>query len=261
LYPAHTAGTIKFQSGETTVLPSLNDDTCKYTIGEKLLSLKQLIMIPEVSDITLNSTVDYKGYMYPWYFQPEIPTATPPAVGYQVPFNAFSFAANISKCYAFARGGLDVHVYSTTPVLVSSSAAAVDFGAAPPTATPQLATVLNAPNSALPCVTQVDTCSAHFRYPAYQKFARLWADIFDANNWAVQSANVPPANAAFPASPLILPALPYINIYNGGPSNAALRITRNAADDSMLGMYQGPVPLYLPQLANTSATYDRTRTY
>jgi hypothetical protein len=261
IYPAHTGGTVRLQSGESTVLPSLNEDACKYTIGERILSLKQLLMVPEVSDTTLATSTNYKGYMYPWYYQPDLTVTTPTPVNYQLPFNAFSFAGNISKCFAFARGGMDVHVYATAPLLMSASATAIDYGGNAPTTAPTAASVLNVPNSALPIVTQVDTCSAHLRFPAYQKFARLWADLYDSNAWSVASPNVVPSTSAFPASPYTLPALPFLSIFNTNVNTVTLRITRNAADDAMVGMYQGPVPLYLPQLASTSVTYDRTRVY
>jgi len=255
LYPAHVVGVPKFQSGETSIRPSMNASTSKYTIGEKINSLKQLIMIPELSEAAITAAVVYRALVYPWYYQPPIATGTPVS-GYQVPYQAFSFAGNIAKCFAFVRGSTDLHVYVPNPsYIITASSTFGDYGLTNATAAPGMGTALNYPSSALPSLQQVDSCTAHLRYPAYQKVTRIPSNTYDVNSWAFNGAQlVVPSSAGTKVT--LLPAIGSLGI-NNITSNSFARFNRNAGDDAACSMYQGPVPLFIPLVNNMAGSYDR----
>lgn len=262
VYPAHELGNVRTQSGESSIKSSTPDDSSKYTIGEKILSVKQLIMIPQVTDVTIAQNVRYANNVYPWYFQPTLTTTSPTPVNYLLPFGSFGYGGNIAACYSFARGGTDLHLYGPQSNQVTASASSNDYGSTSPSAAPTAATVLNGPNSNLPIVTQTDTSSLHVRYPAYQRLARIWSTAYNINNtWSFfTNALQAPSGAGSPALvPWLLPALPSVNINNLNGPICTARFARNAADDAMLGMYNGPAPLYLPNLASTQTVYDQNR--
>lgn len=253
LYPTHVAGNIRTQSGVELVSASTPDVVSKYTIGEKINSLKQLIMIPEVAAVSIGATSFYRSLVFPWFFQPGIPTTSPTPVAYGPPEHAFSYGGNISKCYAFVRGSTDLHVYS------AGSNTLFEFYAVPTTGGTQAAsggTLVNASASNLPTVLSTDSASIHVRYPAYQRFARLWSSALDIYGWSFLINPLPSTS-----NTLCLPAaFPYMRAINNGTVNVTY-LSRNAGDDAMCSMYQGPCPLYLPNAGTTSTTYDKTVPY
>lgn len=257
IYPAHAVGNPRTQSGETTINASSAQDTSKYTIGERIMSLKQLILIPHIEDISIGAASNYSGFVYPWYYQPGLPTTSPTPVNNVLPREAFSFGGNISKCYSFVRGGTDLHAYSTLPAFMCASASKADYGSSTATTGPN---ANNTPYSSLPTVNQTDTCTLHARFPGYQRLARIWSDAYDVNVWSFNGPSTVPAGSGNGIYPWLLSALPYMSINNTGAANF-IRMSRNAADDAVCGMYNGPVPLYLPNLGSTATTYDLDRAF
>ena len=169
-------GGIYTQSGG--VVKSVSKDPSPLTMGEKLNSVKQIIQVPWWGKYTLTANQSVSTPIAPWFanlvynslLSASIPNASAVTlVGAGNPANMWA------KCYAYAKGGTDIHVYRSagrverwvqqcTGFFRTLSGANTNYNSQPLwSGTPRIVTDLDSPS--------------HVRIPAYQlilqKFLQL----------------------------------------------------------------------------------------
>jgi hypothetical protein len=248
-YPVHVTGTPKLQSGR--VLSVYKDDISQYTTGEVITSAKQLIMMPhsiELGVIPASYTNSFD--IAPWYYYPSLSALIPSVM--PLPPTAFSIGGTIASCYAYFRGGTDVHLYPG-----GTSLTAYAYGAPGNySATSDTMTVRNRSGSSAPKIFATAGTPLHARFPAYHSNARLPNGVLAGVSWNPQFVAGAPASgdilgAATRDGPISIPRVKLIN----GPSDTTAVLSRAAADDAMCAHYLGPPPLFLPA-ASSTGSYD-----
>lgn len=251
LYPICSFGTVKVQSGswepssihiQSEIVSTISDNVSQYTMGEKLMSVKQLLMIPKTFNTTsITSTNPYeKIIMMPWTHVRNVPPSVPGPTQFQD--FLFNTAGMLASCYLFARGGTDVHAYThggaTSSVLLAADASPTDGN--------RLDTAPFGPGSTTssnnPRVISVSNNNIHVRFPAYSQFIR-WSTIAYNNISApflVGSRNIDLSGIVG-----VTPAVPRLIVNNTSTTLIHLTVLRAAADDAALCHYMGPVPLGL----------------
>lgn len=257
LYPPVTVATasstnVRFQSGNLLSMARPVDD--QLCIGEKVLSVKQLISIPKVSygGTIIANTVDSITLM-PWWYGPMVNYNTPGNVAFLR--EMFGFGFYFSQAYNFVRGGTDYHFYPG-----NSSMAGLMIGVAQISPTPGMPAgtgfPTNTPFSNNARLYQHNmTVGAHFRLPAYQKYVRYLSSCLGSLSW-FPDMTVSNSTVTIPYArdnPLVQYTATIIN-YSTGTSQ--LRVSRNAADDAALGLYVGPPILGLLAPDNAYGAYD-----
>lgn len=256
MFPAHNAGTIAVQCGRSlsstrsrkwdvslqsgrllSQAPAGIDET---TMGEAITSVKQLISMPHVrtSDFI---TAGLWGLIPPWFFQPTPGSATPSAG--DAPGWSFSYGGNWASCYAFLKGGTDVHLYNSGPSVNMGVYQYAQFG-------PHVSTSdgpYNRSNSCVPLI-QANEGAIHARLPLFagtQRIPSYLANIIvsPGATWAYGTTyDVTPSD--------MYNTLQQLYIFSITPNTTAttsyFNISRNASDDAQLGMYIGPPPLWVP---------------
>lgn len=247
-----TTSNVRYQSGKLVSMSRQQDS--QLCIGEKMLSVKQMISVPKVSygGTILANTVDSMTLM-PWWYGPMYNFTTPA----NAPFlrEMFGFGFYFSQAYTFVKGGTDYHFYpgnssmAGTMITVSqiSPTPGMPAGAGFPN---------NTPFSSNARVFQDNmTVGTHVRLPAYQKYARYLSSVLGTLSW-YPALNDPNSTVQIPYTrdgPLVQYTANVINFSTG---TTQLRISRNAADDAGLGMYIGPPILGLLPPNNPNGAYD-----
>lgn len=301
-FPASVGGTIRSQSG----LGHISDDSCLTVVGERFTSAKQLIMMPKISSSVYYQVFD-KWYtdvsgepsvaagtsrtpvttwtMMPWWFHPvtNLPltvAANPPLITSPFPVEAFTLSGNISKCYAFARGSTDVHVYANGTV--STGVTGRVTTGVPPTTTHlplfisagsygynpsnPVANTLTSYDSAVagaPVVTASHDNVLHVRFPSYLSGARTRTHYFDTlSSWAnmpflgsvVTSVPNNTTAGSLTSSPVVhRVSITSPVVRDQTAVQVQVRASRCAGDDAQLGHYMGPPPMAIPN-SNTLFT-------
>lgn len=249
-YPAHPKGTPINQSGR--VLSVIKPDACELTIGEKITSVKQLIMIPKWTESNfLSASTQYTMSIMPWFYHRN-PPSTAPFPDSQTFSEGFSYGGNAAACYVFARGGTDVHAYPVNGegVYLEASYVAPDRGIY---GTPQ--SVQSGSSSCMPRIAHGMGTPLHVRYPAYHIVPRIRTWGFNAIAWTCSFTN---SARNFSWTDVNWPsfvAIPQLRAANGGTAATNVKVCRSAADDAALAMYIGPPPMALPSPTATG-TFD-----
>lgn len=234
-------GPISLQS--RGVSDTYNDQISRFAIGEKFNSVKQLISLP--SQFTLR----HKGYTYdydipPWYYHPTVP------VGHgSVPECAQTLAGNWANCYAFARGGTDVHIYQAQDA--NAATTSVFLHSVHDTSNIE-------PVSNMPYIITHDG-HLHVRCPHYPRAPRVSPQAYNGFSWSVSSTvdGTPPANrllkyTAGGEEPIYLaPMVPRLrSTYLSNSGTNGLIVKRAASDDAILAHYMGPPPVWTRVLSD-----------
>nr|QKI28880.1 hypothetical protein 2 [Lactuca sativa dicistroviridae] len=247
-FPALPLGTVVQQSGKKLSGAS-GAGASRLTVGEKLLSVKQLISIPTFN-YGVQAGFNYSTIaLFPWFYHRD-PTTTVPAPANAVRYCAFSYGGNAATCYVYARGGTDYHIYLNSDLNVNTDVGFIssDFGAI------QTANSLLAQSASSQLRIIGNTRRSHVRVPAYQIYARVPTDLYNRKAWNLNIAD-PDRNTSFiPTGNGIRfhSAQAYLGIRNANTSTLNQCISRNAADDAMLGQYIGPPPCALPNSVPTA---------
>lgn len=257
----------ELSTGKSSLVHTIDERVAETTVGEAFTSFKQLLMIPKWTDIGyVPSNSLQQICVPPWWYLPvanfPVNQATTPS------FESFSTPGMISKCYQFARGANDVHVYAPpggnlNGITMWASPSNADYSsAAVTTADPLAATWLNVPPSGQPRVFSVGNHALHVRFPAHQKFIRMktWA-IDQLSRLTPWSPKINNANKFFDLTTIAdsgtaaSPVVPRVVIYNPTSSNQpAFFFGRCAGDDAMLAHFMGPIPLHIPS-TGTAGSY------
>jgi hypothetical protein len=255
--PINNGGSVVLQSSAGSASNALTQvaDKC---VGEKLTSLKQLIMVPTVSVLPVINGLDTinKCFM-PWYFSPLTAVPSPTISTTTLPSQAFAFGGVISSCYLFVMGGTDVHVYDQG----YRANVVGNYAALPVQRTVTYSnTALMPPSSNMPSVIDADLAAAHVRYPAFQRAVRYASWLYNNQTWSpvlwngVVSGNL--QTIATPARFIYPQALPRMSIYVGSATSTSYVITRAGADDAYASGYMGPPHIFVPSVSSIVVPYD-----
>lgn len=243
-------GTIYTQSGGT--VRTVSKDPSPFTMGEKLMSVKQIIQIPWWGNYSVNASATLAHVIAPWYvnltFWPVINGAGLPNVNTIAVKGAGNPASIWAKCYAYAKGGTDFHLYTKGPgannvavIAQQSPATYRTFGAN------NAGYSYRGMYGSTPKVMTTGESPLHIRTPAFQMFKRIPTQALDGivfSTWGLGTV----------ASGYYRSHFDSVTVDNG--ANAApvgVFVARAAADDAALAHYMGPVPIYIPNSTNTNA--------
>lgn len=259
-FPWDAGYAITLQAGK---LVSCYDETVnQQTIGEKIMSLKQLVMIPKVAQSTVASGA-HSMNIPPWWYNPSpskdteaVKTAAVSAVTMK---QAYTWGGYLSSAYLFVRGSTEFHAYPHDVTQAMILNVAFDrSGYADSIATPS------------PRYDRTGTClprafttgPMHARFPAYAGLPRIrpWTTRFilaagslTVKNWNPDTANR--VGVLYPNRANV--NVPTIHFWNNNVSEVRYRFSRAAGDDAQMGHYVGPPPLYiLPNAPSGSGRWD-----
>lgn len=250
-----SASAVRLQAGK--MLSTINDDVSQYCVGERLNSIKQLIMMPKWSNggaIGAGSVI--RNTLFPWFY------SVPQALGVPAPttpwgFESLGWGGYFAKGYSFVRGSTDYHYYGTTTqpgtFTASISLNRNGFGAVPSL----LWTPNNGPTTSMPRVFCPDlTKGFHVRVPFYSRSVRVRADQLDSVIW-YPAIGSPVAVGVNEENPITIPT---VILSNSSVAGSSASISRSAGDDAMLGQFIGPPFLGLLS-GGSGSTYDLDSTY
>lgn len=239
--PVHNGGTI-LQSGRVVSMAPENIN--EYTTGEALMSVKQLISIPH-SKYYPGSANLLELIVPPWYYQPT-PSVLVPSTISALPWS-FSYGGNWASCYAFIKGGTDLHLNGDDALLFKITQVPQSSGLYPNTNTPDNRSVANCPQY------KGFTNSCHVRLPGY--FPTVRALSWIANAITGSGVSWSPALTFTSASVSMWTGLQAL--YAAQQVGAGIAyIARNAADDAQMAMYMGPPPVWLPAGPSVAGHFD-----
>jgi len=216
-------------------------------IGEKINSLKQLIMIPHVSSSSAAIAQKSTMALAPWFYHPDQDTTVPPPTTLSRR-TAFSYCGNIAKCYSFARGSTDYHFYSSSNTVSFRATALPGFarqGGVPSTSA-SMGGGSNGPQFGM-TVGQ----ALHVRVPAHQLQKFDVSGAFDHQGW-VMGWDVSARNNNVIGTSCYIERM-YAVLLNPASAQPTIYTSRSAGDDAMMFMYIGPPPLSLPNVGATVA--------
>lgn len=241
-------GTIYTQSGG--VVRSVSKDPSPLTMGEKLNSVKQIIQSPWWGKYTVSASTVFTHVVAPWFtnlsFQPINAGAGLPN-GTSIVVTGASNPSNIwAKCYAYAKGGTDIHVYTKNAsggdcTLVAQQSTGTFRSLAGRAINYSYRSLIGA----TPKVVAVGESPLHVRMPAFQMFKRIPTHVCDGtlfSNWGTGVVNSNYYRSHFD----------FITVDNQNAAATGFYVARAAADDAALAHYMGPVPYYIPNSTNTN---------
>lgn len=241
LATAPRANIVFLQSGLGGI-DDIDEKVTQYTTGEKIMSLKSLMMIPNFSVANVGVNTDSVTAAFPYWYASKFPAAVPLS-----PLSAvtggFSRAGNIAAMYAFVSGSTDHHMYwfgpPTNVVTLSCSQYRTDNGA-----------VASSPGDpryrGLAAAQRILTNDnyLHVRVPSYQKYARVptWEGSSRTDFGAV-GLNVPLTSGSIAN---------HARFILGTSAAGRICYGRAAADDARCFAYIGPPPVALLQGSQTA---------
>jgi hypothetical protein len=232
LAPATTLNTLAvYQSGFTDT-----NEVSQYTMGEKVSSLKELIMIPYNAYLSYPAT-SYKQITMPnWWYAPSVPAAIPMAdTSY---YMTTSTANLVARCYSFVSGGTSYAYFND-----SRTAHLVSF---------QLSTWDNLGGVASlgdyrrkPTVSRARVISSgrenvsHAKMPTFQKVLRVpsWAQL----GFNLDFSSFTAMNSSF----LFCGTQTTMFVDNNSTSTIQGIVSYAASDDARAFSYIGPPPCFL----------------
>lgn len=238
--------TIYTQSGSEVI--STMKPPSATTMGERLMSVKQLIQIPTFSTFEAGIGA-VSRYIPPWfanvsYNSVKALLGLPNVVNGPNSFEGANRVGGIlSKFYAFARGGSVVHLYSQegNPISVYQS---LNEATSALTQQPFDLRSRCFPAST-PFVMQTGGSALHARLPGFSSLARIPTNYYDP----VFSGTFPLNGNTFGG-----PLCHHYKWATRGSQIHRVYLFTSAADDAVLGHYQGPVPVFIPNSTSTNPT-------
>lgn len=244
------SGEIVQQSGSVV---SATSSPAQLTIGERIMSVKQIIQIPWWTRFGLSAGQTNDTFLAPWH------TWMPSSVLYAnmaIPLPASvtwdggsSHAGAISKCFVFAKGGSDNHIYCSTSASNRVSIVVDQMARENTTSTTVFPTMLaRCTRGGIPKVIDMGISPyVHVRSPAYQFVSKVLTCAYDAVGFKSSGTNgslqiVKDARAHFD----------HATIRNTGSDSVEIFIARAAADDAALSHYIGPPPVAIPNSTSTN---------
>lgn len=239
------AYTIRAQAGE--LKPTIPATVCETTVGERVMSAKQLIMLPRWTYVSLVANTTQYVTIPRWFYQAK-QAVTSGALA-SISSSQFGFGGYVSKCYLFARGGTDVH---TTAGRTEGFWASLSLYPTPYGTDRTGVKAANAPRTTVPRVYG-NSANLNARVPGYSLAPRTFTFAYDDVAW--EPTLTPTPDWSGMSSFYRPPYLPLLHLRSESASSGRVYIMRCASDDAMLGHYVGPPPLGLVTLSPTGI-YD-----
>lgn len=223
--------TITYQSGE---IVKVADDMSQQCIGEKVMSTKQIAMMPDYFTQDVANATIFRMNVDPWFKVNAPALATPMATTAQ----ALWFAARSSRMaamYSFVKGGAYLIVQKETASnrLTHTLRYNGNQGGFPLTD----AGFYNKEESQYGSVTVADALeSTRYKIPFYSRFGRL------RTNNPVSYGGVSTSPNTNPWGTLNIP-VPLLSIRNNTGGDQRVLIGRAAADDATMARFIGPPPV------------------
>lgn len=232
---------ILVQSGLPTT--PITSDASTLTMGEKIMSVKQLIMLPKWTDtLGFAAGANLDARLPPWFYHRNPPTTVPFPAG-TIFRQGYSIAGNLATAYTWARGSTEYHVYTfgTTSInpFLTAKQTRCDFNEPWVVAT---AGQGFRGDTSHPMVVSTDG-TLHAKFPFYCQTARVPACYLNNSDYSGRVDLAPTSVVLFPG----LSALPVIGVNNNTNVAINVRMGRSAGDDAALSMYIGPCPQALLQ--------------
>lgn len=246
--------TIYLQSGDISVsnqpiLTSSTSTPCQDTIGECIVSVKQMIQHPTFTTSTVSAGSTAYCFIPPWFWNsvPELLGAAPavPISSAQTWTGAGITCTMLSTMYAFARGSTDFHayLYNTTEAVSHVLSQNAYPGIAPYPAVANK-TDNQGNTNALPKVIANGSLPMHARLPAFQTLVRVPLTIAANLGSSISRTLTTAVPASFGYS-----FVGHTNVYgvqNGSAGVVRAYLSYAAGDDAMLAGYIGPEPVVIP---------------
>lgn len=258
-YPVHNNALIIMQSGfaeEINVIPVDSE----MTVGEDILSVKQLMMLPSTGPVDVVAGPLANAYSVPpWWFVQGIANNDPVIAGSQASFDFWSMSGTLAQGYAFVRGGNDYHmqILGTAPQGVYITA----FSHPGIAGRAFLSTTVKYPSTTANVRYQKNGVGGfHIRFPAYQRTNRLSTWCLSGSNFGIQLS---PTNSIdqYGNNEYFKVSIPMISVkdYTDTEPDVFYVLSKCASDDALCGHYMGPPPLYVPFQSNVAvATSDNS---
>lgn len=227
------------------------------TIGEMIRSLKQLIMIPHTSERTAGSisqAASLQWLVQPWHWFPAYNTAIPSSWS----TGTFAISGQIASCYAFVRGGTDVHIYAGdanqgSPYPVTFNVRQVQSINGLNTVT---ANARDGTASSNPIVYAGNTGVLHLRLPAFQNVTRIVSGILSyIQDWGCTRSDLGVTTGLVGVFPTT-----FYEVSADFMTYSSLKSNICAADDAYCHTYMGPTPFGL-RGAGATGIYDVDAVY
>lgn len=239
------AGTIAQQSGGE-IVKSATASPSHITIGERLMSVKQMIQAPSWIKWNVSPGIT-GGLVYPWYVYPPVSylnsiKATP--MPNTALINGNTNAGALAKCYAFARGGTDHHIYSgAASIRIVYDQSPLDGVASRLGGARNFATRISTGNT--PKVVSDNLGPVHIRSPAFCPRVRIPTQTLDS--YGIPGVG---AGGSFP----IYDARAHVDrvtVLSTATGAFQLYTSKAASDDASLVHYMGPCPLMIMNATTT----------
>lgn len=218
IYPPWPARSLEILQGAEPTDDS-TPDAALVAMGEKLMSVKQLIAIPGRAPVTISGT---QTFLTPWVNLPE-PSDPVPITAASPNIASFWQGPYWAACYAFWRGSSEYHVYCKDGNGCLAVHMTPNIGRGPSGTGVEGGCCGGQP------AVDINQGLLHVRTPPYAFTARRHTNLY---------------NELQPYPPFCNPAFTdgnsaYAIYHNAGGSENVI-MSRQAGDDSMLGFYMGP---------------------
>lgn len=242
-------------SGPSTLNPVVQTATkepAHLTIGEKILSVKQLIQIPSYTSSQVTSGNTFTMTIPPWFYYNSLaqlgqPLTSPIPVGST--FTGSNYAPGaLAQMYVFARGSSDLHAYyqgthgQLTVDQLPSTGNSNSYGTS--------TTYAESTNmSATPKVFALNDAPLHVRFPAYQTVVRIPANFLSRTNFTRLLGSVPSIFTFY------FGHFPRLKASNQDAVTANVLCGFCAGDDAVLVGFKGAPPIVIPNNASTNPVF------
>lgn len=244
-YVPSPSATIYTQSGGSATVKTAVTEPSSITIGERLMSVKQIIQIPWWGKYTQGSGTTVDTSIAPWFTNLCYSNI---AAGLALPMSSTisvagggNAAGHWARCFVFAKGSTDVHIYGLGGTVCYLEQRPQTYRSA---STRTKAYVGRPFTGSTPKIITNGEHPIHARLPAFSTYVRTPVNAYDTVGFLPYNSPAD-ANTAWRAHHDMVRA------YAGG-SALSVYIARAAGDDAALAHYIGPVPQYIPNAANTN---------
>jgi len=253
---------ITLQSG--LVAATSSPKSSQQCIGERLQSVKQLVMMPSHSclgSIDWNADTDGRSFalpVWPWWAQSLVPNVSPltlEALGGATRFagGRLGWGGTIAACYLYARGSTDVHLYYSASRHVGFYASYGRRDGNNSWDNPRGDVTIGNPGALPLVVGNSAQGTLRARFPTYARAPRMYTHLYRLvpswtynSEWSVyQTENE--LLGSLGDNPLavgkIICALPTFAFQSAEDRLITTLLFRSAGDDAQLGHYVGPPPV------------------